>query len=148
MVDYKTIFESCDSACLIIDPKFVIVAVSNEYLALVSRIREDLIGKYIFDAFPNNPGDLHDGLKSIEKSLNEVIKTGKKHCVPWLKYDISVNGIFEARWWKPTNSPVIVDGKIEFIIHQVEDVTELEALREYRSNSLAQLTALTNKLTA
>jgi light-regulated signal transduction histidine kinase (bacteriophytochrome) len=34
------------------------------------------------------------------------------------------DGVFEERFWSPVNSPVVdADGKLEYIIHRVEDVT-------------------------
>jgi light-regulated signal transduction histidine kinase (bacteriophytochrome) len=42
------------------------------------------------------------------------------------KYDVRrPDGTFEERFWSPVNSPVLrTDGKLEYVIHRVEDVTE------------------------
>jgi len=54
------------------------------------------------------------------------------------KYDIrrpeSEGGGFEERYWSPVNSPVLgADGKIAYIIHRVEDVTEFIRLKQEES---------------
>ncbi len=46
------------------------------------------------------------------------------------KYDIrkpaSEGGMFEVRYWSPLNTPVLdSDGAVQWIIHYVEDVTEI-----------------------
>ena len=51
------------------------------------------------------------------------------------KYDIrrpaQAGGGFEERYWSPVNTPVTDHrGDLRYIIHQVEDVTELVHLRQ------------------
>ena len=51
------------------------------------------------------------------------------------KYDIrrpdSEGGGFEERYWSPVNTPVFgVNGKVTYIIHRVEDVTEFVRLKQ------------------
>ena len=53
-----------------------------------------------------------------------------KHTMPAQKYDIrrpeEQGGGFEERYWSPVNSPLLGPaGEVQFIIHRVEDVTEL-----------------------
>ena len=54
------------------------------------------------------------------------------------KYDIrrpkSEGGGFEERYWSPLNCPVLGDeGKLSYIIHRVEDVTDLIRLNQQKS---------------
>ena len=48
------------------------------------------------------------------------------------KYDIRrPDGVFEERYWRPLNSPILGDdGYVRFILHAVEDVTELVHIRK------------------
>ena len=54
--------------------------------------------------------------------------------MPVQKYDIrrpeSEGGGFEERYWSPVNSPVFMDGRMPYIIHRVEDVTEFVRLKQ------------------
>jgi hypothetical protein len=54
------------------------------------------------------------------------------------KYDIPLRegDGFEVRYWSPVNSPVFSDdGKVAFIIHHVEDVTEFVLSQQRRGSS-------------
>lgn len=143
MVGKKTLFKffeisSTPSLVLCPDtPKFTIVEVNNAYLDATNSKRNDLIGKGIFEAFPDNDADpTADGKKNLTASLLTVIKTLKNHKMGIQKYDIPIRGTskFELKYWEPENIPLLDDdGKLEFIIHTVLDVTEkVTAKKEIR----------------
>ncbi|MDA1368035.1 serine phosphatase RsbU (regulator of sigma subunit) [Glycomyces algeriensis] len=127
-LDYAALFAAAPSPYLIINPDLVIVEVNEAYLAATGRTRDDLLGKQIFTAFPDNPADAHaDGVRNLNASLQRVLSLGKQDTMALQKYDIPVAhppGAFEERWWSPINTPVLgPDGAVEWIIHRVEDVT-------------------------
>ncbi len=105
--------------------------------------REDIVGRNIFDAFPDNPDDsAATGVANLRASLERV----RNRCVPDTmavqKYDIrrppQEGGGFEERYWSPRNSPVLDEYKrVRYIIHRVEDVTEFVRLQE-RENEQAR----------
>ncbi len=109
-------------------PKFTIAEVNDAYLEATSSKRIDLIGKGIFEAFPDNDSDpTADGVKNLSQSLHTVIKTNKKHKMAIQKYDIPIRGTseFELKYWEPENIPLFSDDEqLNFIIHCVRDVTE------------------------
>lgn len=105
--------------------------------------REEILGRDIFDVFPDNPDDpAATGVSNLRASLERV----RKHSVPDMmavqKYDIrrpaEEGGGFEARYWSPVNSPVLDERKqLVYIIHRVEDVTEFVRLKERGSEQEA-----------
>jgi signal transduction histidine kinase len=132
-IDYQRLFESSPGLYLVLDPTLRIVAVSESYLAATMTRREDIIGRNLFEAFPDNPDDPNaTGTRNLKASLETVLRTGKPEAMQVQKYDIrrpsAEGGGFEERFWSPVNSPVIVDGTITHIIHRVEDVTEFVRL--------------------
>lgn len=134
--DYKLIFESLPELNLIVKPDFTMVAVSNSYLQATMTKREDLIGKNIFEIFPDNPEDPRAGATiNLRASLNRVLANSASDAMAVQKYDIrqplSEGGEFEERYWSPINTPVF-DGnrKIIFIIHKVVDVTKFIKLKQ------------------
>ncbi|WP_162127911.1 PAS domain S-box protein [Flavobacterium phycosphaerae] len=109
-------------------PKFTIVDVNEAYLEATNSKSSDLIGKGIFEAFPDNDNDPKaDGVKNLSQSLQTVIKTKLKHKMDIQKYDIPIRGTsaFEIKYWEPENIPLLNDdGQLKFIIHTVRDITE------------------------
>ncbi|MEV5955181.1 SpoIIE family protein phosphatase [Streptomyces sp. NPDC051987] len=133
-VDHTALFAATPSPYLVLGPDLVIVDVNRAYLAATGRTREDLLGRHIFTAFPDNPADPDaDGVRNLGASLHRVLATGRPDTMALQKYDIPVMGrpgVFEERWWSPVNTPVAgPDGQVAYIIHRVEDVTAF--VKEY-----------------
>lgn len=126
--DFRALFEASPDLYLVLDPELVIVAVSDAYAAATLRRRDDLIGRDLFDVFPDNPADPQaGGVAHLGASLRRVLATGRADSMPVQKYDIrGADGRFEERYWSPLNSPVRdAAGRTRYIIHKVADVTDL-----------------------
>ena len=131
-IDFKHLFESSPGLYLVLSPDLTIVAVSENYLKATMTERSSIIGRYLFDVFPDNPDDADaTGVSNLGRSLGIVLKDRKPHKMDWQKYDIrKPDGTFEVRYWSPLNTPVLnVQQEVILIIHQVEDVTETVRLR-------------------
>jgi len=125
--ELQGLFESLPGLYLVLKPDLKIVAVSDAYLKATMTTRETIIGRNLFDVFPDNPNDPGaTGPANLRTSLQQVLQTGQQDTMAIQKYDVRrPDGIFEERYWSPINSPVFgMDRKIEYIIHRVEDVTE------------------------
>jgi signal transduction histidine kinase len=135
------LLEAAPGAYLVLDPDFRIVAVTEAYLRATLTVREQIIGRELFDVFPDNPNDpAASGTRNLRASLETVLRTAAPHSMPVQKYDIRRPGSeeFEERYWKPLNSPVVIDGEVAYIIHSVEDVTSLVRLEHMKDeNELA-----------
>lgn len=131
--DFKSLFESAPGLYLVLLPDFTIIAVSEAYLQATMTRREDIIGRHLFDVFPDNPDDsAATGVANLRSSLNYVLRHHTAHTMAVQKYDIRrPDGSFEERFWSPLNKPVF-NGKKEIscIIHRVEDVTGFIKLRK------------------
>jgi len=134
--DFRALFESAPGLYLVLTADLRIVAVSNAYLAATMTARPDILGRGIFDVFPDNPDDpAATGVRNLRASLERVKQFARPDAMAVQKYDIrrpeSEGGGFEERFWSPLNSPVIgADGQVEYIIHRVEDVTEFVRLKQ------------------
>jgi PAS domain S-box-containing protein len=132
----QSLFESLPALFLILTPGLEIVSVSDAYLEATMTRREDLLGRGIFEVFPDNPDDPGaTGVSNLRMSLDRVRQTGQPHTMAIQKYDIRrPDGVFEERYWSPVNSPVLGrDREIEHLIHRVEDVTDF--VRQKQSTS-------------
>ncbi len=127
--DFKVLFESAPGLYLVLAPneKYTIVAVSDAYAETTMTKREEILGRGLFEVFPDNPEDpTADGVAKLNASLQSVLKNRKKHQMAIQKYDIRNEiGFFEERYWSPVNSPVFdKTGTLVQIIHRVVDVTD------------------------
>lgn len=136
---YKALFELVPGLYLVLDPELRIVAASDAYLRATMTRREDILGSHVFEVFPDNPQDSHaTGVRNLSASLDRVKRTLKPDTMAIQKYDIrrpdSAGGGFELRYWSPVNTPVLSpNGRLAYIIHRVEDVTEFVLLKERES---------------
>jgi PAS domain S-box-containing protein len=117
------------------DADFTIVDASDAYLQATFTHREGIVGRGLFDVFPDDPQDEGaTGTLNLGTSLRRVVATGAADTMEIQRYAIrrtDPEGGFEERFWSPVNSPVLSrEGAIRYLIHRVEDVTDLVRLRE------------------
>ncbi len=134
--DFRALFESAPGLYLALRPDLTIVAVSDAYLNATMMRRENVLGRGIFDVFPDNPDDPHaTSVNNLHASLDRVLRDHCADAMAVQKYDIrrpaSEGGGFEERFWSPINLPVLgPDGELGYILHRVEDVTEFVRLTQ------------------
>ncbi|WP_394778928.1 PAS domain-containing sensor histidine kinase, partial [Undibacterium sp.] len=127
MLDYHALFEATPGCYLVLAVDLTIVAVNDAYLKATLTKREAILGRPLFEVFPDNPEEVGaTGVSNLRASLMAVLKYKKPDTMAVQKYDIPLdNGGFEERYWSPVNSPVLgPDNEVSLIIHRVEDVTE------------------------
>ncbi|MFI0960596.1 PP2C family protein-serine/threonine phosphatase [Streptomyces sp. NPDC021080] len=127
-IDYQALFAVTPSPCMVLGPDLVLADINEAACRVTGRTREDLLGRYLFDAFPDNPADPDaDGVRNLHASLHRVLRSKEPDTMAPMKYDIPVAerpGVFEERWWSAINTPVLgSDGQVEWILHRGEDVT-------------------------
>ncbi|MCU4925215.1 PAS domain S-box protein [Halobacteria archaeon AArc-dxtr1] len=128
---FRRLFENVPGNYLIVQPgDYEIVAVSDAYLDATMTERAEILGKTLFEIFPNNPDDPAEGVGNLRESLDTVAKTGEADTMPVTHYPIpdreSDDNEFEERWWSPINSPVFdTGGELDYIVHSVEDITPI-----------------------
>ncbi|MGY3088061.1 PAS domain-containing protein [Hymenobacter sp. UYAg731] len=126
--DLLSIFSALPSACLLLSPEFVVEAVSDTYLKATATQRADLLGRYVFDVFPDNPNapEAH-AVRDVRASLAQVLATGQPHELPLQPYDLpdpAHPGQFVERYWQTRNVPVLdAQGRVTHLIHEVTDIT-------------------------
>lgn len=110
-VDASAVFDSAPDAYLLLatdPPRFTMLAANEARLRATGTRRDQIIGRPLFEVFPDNPADAEaTGVRNLEASLREVLRTGKPHRMALQKYDNRTRGgDFEERYWDPLNSPV------------------------------------------
>ena len=107
-IDYQKIFESAPALFLLLaaDESFPILDASDAYLRATYTERDVIVGRSLFEVFPDNPEDLGaTGAANLRSSLNRVLAEGRPDTMAVQKYDIrrpaSEGGGFEERYWSP-----------------------------------------------
>ena len=132
-INHKKIFELVTDLYIILSTDLIILDVNRALEKASMKTKEELIGHYLFEVFPDNPNDkTANGVSNLSKSLQSVLTQKKSHTMAVQKYDIQrPDGIFEVRYWSPVNTPVLnSENEIEYIIHRVQDVTEYMLLKK------------------
>ncbi|MEE6175093.1 PAS domain-containing protein [Mycobacterium sp. 050134] len=114
---------------LLVDGDLRIRAVNHAYEQVTAHPRDALVGRMLFDTFPDNPSDPHaDGVANVSASIELVFRRGARHWIGVQRYDIpdrQASGEFVYRVWTPVNSPIHDEGKTVAVLHHVQDVTRV-----------------------
>jgi signal transduction histidine kinase len=112
---------------LVLDPHFFILAATDNYLRATMTTRENIVGQHVFDVFPDNPADAQaTGVRNLRSSLERVLRDRVTDSMAVQRHDIrQPSGEFVERYWSSVNTPLLdMHGRVKYIIHCVEDVTE------------------------
>ncbi|WP_328331572.1 MULTISPECIES: PP2C family protein-serine/threonine phosphatase [unclassified Streptomyces] len=129
-IDYAAVFQALPGMVAVLHPDLVYADVNEAFLRASGRSRGQVVGRYLFDVFPDNPNDADaSGKRNLLASLQRVLATGKRDTMALQRYDVESTqrpGEWEARYWSPVNAPVLdADGRVVLLVHRVEEVTEL-----------------------
>jgi PAS domain-containing protein len=122
-------FDSSAHPYMLIDPApgLQIVDINAAYAAATFTKRREIAGRSLFEVFPDNPADpFADGVSNLYDSLKIIAQTGRPHAMSVQRYDIrDPAGRFIERHWQPINTPIHdTEGRLVFLLHHVEDVTD------------------------
>ena len=72
-----SVFAVLPGAYVLLSPELIIQAVSDEYLAVTSSRREQLLGRDMFEALPENPAvPQASAQEDLRRSMLQVLSTG------------------------------------------------------------------------
>lgn len=131
--DYRAIFRQCGSLYMLLDLDKNILDASDDYLVATLTKRESMVGRHLFDVFPDDPNQPEaTGVRNLTLSIESVLKNKKTHVMDLQKYDVPKgDGTFEMRYWLPRNIPIFdSSGTLMYILHQAENVTDQISLQE------------------
>ena len=129
------LFESLPGLFLVFTHDLKIVSASDAYLAALALQRKNILGRSIFEIFPDQPGTTT--ISNWRASLDRVRQTAAPDTMAIQKYDIRrPDGVVEERYWSPMNFPVFgTDSRVEYFILRVTDVTEFVRQRSQSERS-------------
>ncbi|QYX56103.1 PAS domain-containing protein [Roseovarius sp. SCSIO 43702] len=126
---HTLLFDHAPNAYLVLDPDLVIVGANRRYCEMTGHAVEDLVGKFLFDVFPEDPDDADsDGGGAIERSLDRVRETMETDDLGVARYDIrdmsNPDKGYAVRYWQLSHIPIVEDGRLIAILQDGRDVTE------------------------
>ncbi|MCP9236019.1 ATP-binding protein [Lewinella sp. JB7] len=130
---HRAIFRASTKPYLLLrpdEPRFTIVEANPAFARATLSSGRTIAGLGVFEAFPDNPNDpTADGVEKWAASLRHVLEHRQPHQMTVQKYDVprpeSKGGGFEEKYWQPMNIPIFGDdGSVQYILHEVEEVTE------------------------
>jgi len=129
-IDYQAVFRILPGALAVLTPDGVILDVNEGFLEAGGRTREQVLGRSIFDAFPQNPlGPGDAGPPRLRHSLRSVADSGEPDVIAPIRYDVEVPGApgeFEERYWAVVNTPMRDrHGQVTMIIHKADEITHI-----------------------
>ncbi|WP_033221099.1 PP2C family protein-serine/threonine phosphatase [Kitasatospora phosalacinea] len=130
VIDYRAVFQALPGAAALLSPELVFADANEAYLLLSGHDRAQLLGRFLFDVFPDNPHDPGaTGVRNLSASLRRVAASGERDTMALQRYDVEDPerpGRWRERYWSPVNVPVLgPDGEVVLLLHRVEEVTEL-----------------------
>lgn len=125
----SSLIDALPGKMIVVTPRdYRIVAATDEYSDAVMVGRDALVGRRLFDVFPDDPSDQSaDGVRNLLTSLQRVEALRVTDVMNLQRYPVrGPDGVFQERFWLPRNKPVFSSsGQLIYIIHRVEDVTAL-----------------------
>ncbi|MFD2033745.1 PAS domain S-box protein [Belliella marina] len=125
----KKLFDASPLPSLLIlanDPIFTLLEANDAYYKIINGAPSDLIGKGLFEAFPQNPNESSEALDKILKAIKTVLETKAPYRAPIQKYDIPIRGTdqFEVRYWDPLFTPIFNEqNELTHILHTTENIS-------------------------
>src|SRR5262249_6037324 len=90
--DFQALFEAAPGLYLVLlpdAPQYTIAAVSDAYTRAIMTPREEILGRGLFEGFPDNPADpTATVVTPLRASLERVLATRVPHAMAVQKYDI------------------------------------------------------------
>ena len=127
-IDYESVFRTLPAGLALIDPDIVYLDVNPAYEQMAGRTKSELVGRRFYDLYPDNPQDPNaDGSRNVAASIHRVLDTGERDTMGLQRYDVERRdrpGVYEERYWSIVNLPVLgAGGRVEYVLHRVEEVT-------------------------
>jgi PAS domain-containing protein len=130
IIDYRAVFRTLPGGLALVTPDGVILDVNEGYLEAAGRSREHVLGRNLFELFPENPdGPSDQGPAQLRESFESVVASGEPDAMLPIRYDFEDPGrpgAFEERYWTVVNTPLrSLDGQVMMIAHKADEVTHI-----------------------
>ncbi|MES2035520.1 MAG: HWE histidine kinase domain-containing protein [Pseudomonadota bacterium] len=124
-IDFEALFDVLPSPYMVLDRDLAYVAANAAYGELVQMPCAALIGRRLFDLFPDPVNR-----EALELSLRRALEAGEPDTLAFIGYDMPRDGGVERRYFTAVHTPLRdADGVVRWVVQNTVDVTELQAER-------------------
>jgi signal transduction histidine kinase/DNA-binding response OmpR family regulator len=135
-IDFQSLFEASPNPYMLLDRELRYVAANGAYLRATASRLEDLVGRYVFDAFPNevdNPDNA--SARMLRDSFQRVLTRRAPDSIALIPYRVPRSThagiVLEERYWSATHTPILDrGGEVHFILQHTVEVSELHQLKQ------------------
>ena len=129
-IDFKAVFDRISTPYMLMDHDLTIIEMNQAYLDVTGRTREELQGRYVFEAFPSEG----ESRRLLEESLHRTRDTGETDVIAVLHYAIPISeakggGVYDS-YWSATHSYVPSPDGRGFVLQNTQDITELRKMKD------------------
>lgn len=133
-IDFELLFERLPSPHMVLDRELRYVAANAAYEKATLRSKAELIGRKLFDLFPNEG----ESGRRLRVSFERVFETGEADTLAYIPYDIprppEQGGGIEERYWTAVHTPLTDgEGKVAYLVQNTVDVTDIVRIRQAAS---------------
>lgn len=141
--EYQALLRASPYLYLVMAPDLTILAASEAYLRFVGRKENEIVGRNVFEAFPEDPS--HPGstnVAEVKASMLRALAKRETDTSAFVRYAVQVETSagrkFEERYWSTVHTPVMdANGQPMLLVQNPIDVTDL-----YRFNEHAEVATL------
>ena len=130
--DFKALFDASPYPYLLLSaPDLTIIGANAAYLRSTGKTGQEILGRYVFDAFPENPDEPEStNVAEVRTSIERAIATRLPDTTPFLRYAVphetAEGTVFREIYWSAVHTPVLgADGEVAFVAQNAIDVTDL-----------------------
>ncbi|SOD64395.1 Serine phosphatase RsbU, regulator of sigma subunit [Streptomyces zhaozhouensis] len=129
-IDYRAAFRAAPTPLALLTTELRFVDVTDAYLEVAGRPREQVIGRLAYEAFPDQPdSERPSGVRRLRQSMERVLATRRRDVMAVQRYDVEPEegaGRWEERYFSIVNAPVLgPDGEVRLLLNRLEEVTRL-----------------------
>lgn len=132
VLDFEALFRVAPNPYMVLDKDLRYVAVNDAYLRATKLREADLLGRNVFEIFPNDPTDPANlPLQMLRTSFARVLETRAADHIALMPYRMAEGAADqsrELRYWSCTHTPLLdARGEVAFILQHTVDVSALRA---------------------
>jgi PAS domain S-box-containing protein len=108
---FRQQFEASLTAHLVLTPDLTIVAANDRYRTMTGAQLDQLVGRDLFDAFPeNDDAPSTTERRNVADSFLSALTRGRRETLAVLRYDVmGSDGVWRERYWRTEAQPIYDD---------------------------------------